>query len=235
MADGEQPQKTEKRHIFVPLRVMESTPEGIPSWLGDRDRPGMRWRHIGGVVKVEDVWIVEPGPRWLPQLRGEGQEGFGVGRPTLQETQPELVEFASWVNDVCGLTKDGTGRLLHPELEGYEEAQRKQARRDVKAGRLRLHKERVLPWAAFADGNLPDSWWTHVDFESAIGLWEREGVTRPSASRPDSLTTFVGALRAVGARLAREASETYRAIDPPRELVEPRLAEIEDDPWKWGE
>jgi hypothetical protein len=154
---------------------------GAPAWLPVEDQPGARWRRIGiagGSIREIVVWHIE-GPTLLPQLWREPSDPR-LGRPRLADTDPQRCEFAAWAHDVYGLTMVHIGHLLHPELEGYEEAQRKQAERDVAAGRERLHDDGVLPWAIYEEGSVAAEWPTSIRFEEGVQQWQVEAVTKPS-------------------------------------------------------
>jgi len=215
------------------FRPVARTPDesGSPAWLAVGDYPGARWRRIapGG----DGLTFGRPGPTLLPQLQVETRSPLLYGRPSLVATVPERVEFAAWARDVSGLSPTELGRLMSPAPEPWRveraaaEAARKQADRDTKAGRARLHDDGVLPWAAFDEGIVEDEWWTSEQFADAIQQWRREAVTDPSPP-PPSIADLIARSIVSPEQMRRIAQTAALDLDRPAQL-----REIERNPWRW--
>jgi hypothetical protein len=119
----------------------------------------------------------------------------------------------------------------------------KQAKRDIRAGRTRLHDDGVLPWAAYDAGYVESEWWKSGQLADAIQQWRAEAVTAP-APPPEvpSIDPVATAERAI-APLSKMLMEGLRPVADgfgeaiARGLGVPdratRLREIERDPWHW--
>jgi len=103
----------------------------------------------------------------------------GRGAPRLQDRDQEKVELVAWLVDIGGwsvyrVAHDVVGWSSDLDEDKDRDRAKKQAGRDVAAGRESLRERGVLPWAAF-DGDLPDHWWTTSDWLEALVRWQHEG------------------------------------------------------------
>lgn len=188
--------------------------------------------------RPDGICVGTPGPWRMPELERETTTHTEVfGRPSLENSVPEAVEFAARAVDILGLSKYQLARRMFGSRSTPVDGTAKtRTTRYVQAGRTRLAVLGVLPWAAFPGAPPPSSWWTDPRFAQAIDEWRRQAAAAPIA-RPDYPPT--------GAALAAHKRQwlalgTYR-LDPsaqwprpPRSDSDRALAAIASDPWRFS-
>ena len=207
-------------------------------WLRPENHPRGRWRRVGGVI----IWDRDSGPTLLPQLQRETPAPERYGRPPLTESAPEYVEFAAWARDICGWSIRRIAPLVDrgPVARSLDAAV-KQAKRDIRAGRVRLCDDGVLPWAAYDAGRVEREWWASAQLVDAIQQWRVEAIRKPSQPPPEpfDLTAALAVARALphAMRVMFEqvpAATIWAIADRFREIQRNQLREIEHDPWRWS-
>jgi hypothetical protein len=138
------------------------------------------------------------------------------------------VELAAIERDICGRAIGALGRAVYPDLG--DDAARKQAKRDLAAGRELLHADGVLPWAAYARGELPLKWWCDAEFERAVRDWRVDAMVRPAERPPSAEERLHDELLRVALPGHARAALEYVALSECRREAERR---IDAAPWRW--
>jgi hypothetical protein len=232
-APSERASKGRNRRVSVPF--LQADEAGFPAWLRPEDHPGGRWRRVAGSIVVPfpdapfGIISVSGAPTRLPQLQSAIPAPERYGRPPLVEREPERVEFAARGRDLCNLSDRKIGQLV--DRIGSPEAARAQARRDIRAGRARLHDDGVLPWAVYKAGCVQPEWWASEQFADAIQQWRREAAIVPS-QLPEAPSINVADVaermmvpEGFAEALARRVRLPYYAK---------QLREIERNPWRFS-
>ena len=145
-------------------------------------------------------------------------------------------------DDVFGLAIRKIARLMNPAMTLIDGAV-KQAKRDIPAGRVRLHHDGVLPWAAFASGDVEPEWWVSGQLADAIQQWRAEAATKPSPlppsnrlSREEIERVMLGPAVALGKAITDGVEPIFERLA--RSIVglpqvDEQLREIERKPWRW--
>jgi hypothetical protein len=100
------------------------------------------------------------------------------GNPGVAKTAPHEARAAAWLHDLRGYSTGAITRaLLAPGSDRRgERSARRQAARYINAGRVVLHRERVLPWCLFPSGHVRSEWWNDARFRAWLDLWYLSGL-----------------------------------------------------------
>jgi hypothetical protein len=189
---------------------------------------------MASVFKVDRprrVIFVQRGPGLLPVLVMPGRRvERHDGRPRSEVTRPAQVEYFAWLRGCAGLSAAEIARRLSADVDDdgetsqlrkrrrdrrnpYSAAVLRQVQRDIRAGRRSLAARGVLPWAAFAEGEVATEWWRHPAFESAITRWQKEAILEPvprTANGPPQASAELGA-RLAAEHIARGLEASAKA------------------------
>jgi len=146
------------------------TSTGKPEWLPDP--PNALWRKMPSALWVGNTLRVGAGPTWLPQLC---RPPVPIKHESLAAAAPERVELVALEYDILRTSLRRLGRLMHPDRD--PDLARKQAKRDLDAGREVLHSDGVLPWAAYPRGVLVAGWRQDARFCAAVTEWREAKFT----------------------------------------------------------
>jgi hypothetical protein len=171
--------KAEKHAVSVPplsdLRVQHY---GLTfAWLPDP-------RHA--------LWVRVPMPpdvavaTVLPQVRVvPPPKKPDSGRPPNTVAIPDRLEMTAALSDLGGQSRGKVAQILYFAGDPVIESQRKMVRRHLSAARKMLAARGVLPWTAWAEGKLPETWWDRPEFDAAIARWCEQAAVQPS--RPPAI------------------------------------------------
>lgn len=218
----------------APPVVREVTADGsayitchVEGLVPSESESGARWATVGEPFRGGDEWIIEEGPRLLPQLATQD------ALPYTYAVRPAgRAEWTAWAIDVCGLSRREVVRLLHYDGANDKLAQagRDQVRRDLPLGRNVYAARGVLPWTAFDGGDPPRQWWRTDEFVAQVERWRREAVT--ATPRAAQLPTVAQQLTAIARATSGPVVAAVLAVPLPAAVRGERLAEIDRTPWR---
>jgi hypothetical protein len=188
--------------VIAPARGVELPPELRA--LRDRDARSVgasTWAELS--VAPSGSAVTSFGPAMLPALTWLSPRPHRRGRPRRQYGRGtrDTARCAAWLADVCRwpITKIAQ-RLTSPSLATLDHVsdtstQRRDARLYVRAGRVALAEEGVLPWVCWdhdedgrelPEGDLAPDWWWDEWFLTYLDIWfahaESEAASRSVAS-----------------------------------------------------
>lgn len=146
----------------------------------------------------------------------------------MTETDAARIEYTTHAHDICGMPIRALGGVLNRIVSS--DAARAQTRRDLGAGRLRLHRDGVLPWALYAKGTVEPGWLLSPRFAAAIDSWRRQAVRDP-VPLPDIKPVIDVSEFAKMIGLDTLGQVLIDALDGPSRRA--RLEAIERSPWRW--
>ena len=124
-----------------------STRQGTPS--GDAVRRSPSRQH--------------PPPRHAPR---QGR------RPSpVYKDDPLACRWAAWMSDIRGVSTWELSRRLRASVARDERTVRKTAEARLRAGRIMLSRQGILPWVLWPAGVLPDGWWAENRFQDGLRAW----------------------------------------------------------------
>lgn len=148
--------------------------------------------------------IAELGPAMFPALTWLSQRPQGLGRPKRQYGRftRNTARGAAWLRDVHGWSITKIAREITSSVEVFDDLpDTRAARRDasgyVRAGRLALADEGVLPWACWddeedgrglAEGDVPEEWWWDEWFLTHVHLWGKHAADVAEAASRNRFT-----------------------------------------------
>lgn len=132
------------------------------------------------------------GPDIMRRLLPQPAEKPRGGRPRVEVRDPAISVWIAWLVDMCdrslwSLTRQIAPWVFDPPVPKHtrskvqssrahlylpnERSARRYVERRLSAGRLLLHENGVIPWAAWPQGRLPTGWWTTRLFQVALEGW----------------------------------------------------------------
>lgn len=111
------------------------------------------------------------GPLAMPAAAMHGLASVTEVRgPSVEKRDPVTARVVAYHRDVLAETFAQLERFVRPP-RSHGDPDRKKVGRYLDRGRALLCAEKVLPWAGWPDGQLPEHWWVTREFGQLLSAW----------------------------------------------------------------